>query len=72
VIDPSTRTWRTGEAFEEAHDETSIGAFVSTMMSSTMIFKGAQGQFYDGLLQQSMKLEAFADIIDGWLEACGS
>jgi hypothetical protein len=67
VIDPSKRTWRTGEAFKEAHGGTSIGALVSTMISSAMVLKGAaRPAFYDGFLQQSMKPEAFADIIDGW------
>ncbi|CAJ1950166.1 unnamed protein product [Cylindrotheca closterium] len=59
--------WRSGEAFKEAHGGTSIGAFVSTMVSSAMVLKGApRPAFYDGLLQQSSKPEALPTIVDGW------
>jgi heme-degrading monooxygenase HmoA len=59
--------WRTGDAFKEAHGGTSIGAFMSTMISSAMVLKGApKPAFYDGLLQQSVKPEAVAEIVDGW------
>ena len=33
--------WRKGDAFREAHGGTSVGAFVSTMVSSIRILKGA-------------------------------
>jgi len=59
--------WRTGEAFKEAHGGTSIGAFVSTMVSSALILKGApRPAFYDGLLVQSMTPQDVPKIVDGW------
>jgi len=63
--------WRKGEAFKEAHGGTSIGAFVSTMVSSALVLKGApRPAFYDGLLLQSTTPSAdmLPDIVDGWRE----
>jgi heme-degrading monooxygenase HmoA len=61
--------WRKGDAFKEAHGGTSISAFMSTMISSAMILRGApRPAFYDGLLFQSV-LPAAEDIpetVDGW------
>lgn len=59
--------WRKGDAFKEAHGGTSISAFMSTMISSAMVLKGApRPAFYDGLLLQSVKPEATPDLVDGW------
>ena len=59
--------WRTGEAFKEAHGGTSIGAFVSTLVSSALVLKGApRPAFYDGLLVQSMTPQDIPKIVDGW------
>lgn len=64
--------WRTGEAFKEAHGGTSIGAFVSTMVSSALILKGApRPAFYDGLLLQSMTPENVPKVVDGWRSITG-
>lgn len=59
--------WRKGEAFKEAHGGTSIGAFVSTMVSSLRVLRGApRPAFYDGLLQQSVTPEVTPELVDGW------
>eukprot|EP00523_Entomoneis_sp_CCMP467_P010247 CAMPEP_0168737160 /NCGR_PEP_ID=MMETSP0724-20121128/10242_1 /TAXON_ID=265536 /ORGANISM="Amphiprora sp., Strain CCMP467" /LENGTH=350 /DNA_ID=CAMNT_0008784399 /DNA_START=40 /DNA_END=1092 /DNA_ORIENTATION=+ len=59
--------WRTGEAFKEAHGGTSIGAFLSTMVSSAMVLRGApRPAFYDGLLLQSNPPETVPEAVDGW------
>lgn len=59
--------WRKGDAFKEAHGGTSISAFMSTMISSALILKGApRPAFYDGLLQQSMEPDQMPETIDGW------
>jgi heme-degrading monooxygenase HmoA len=61
--------WRSGEAFKEAHGGTSIGAFVSTLVSSTFVLRGApKPAFYDGLLLQSVRPEKdnIAQLVDGW------
>lgn len=59
--------WRKGEAFKEAHGGTSIGAFMSTMISSALILKGPpRPAFYDGLLMQSTLPEQIPETIDGW------
>eukprot|EP00545_Synedropsis_sp_CCMP1620_P011878 CAMPEP_0119022464 /NCGR_PEP_ID=MMETSP1176-20130426/28091_1 /TAXON_ID=265551 /ORGANISM="Synedropsis recta cf, Strain CCMP1620" /LENGTH=349 /DNA_ID=CAMNT_0006977343 /DNA_START=32 /DNA_END=1081 /DNA_ORIENTATION=- len=62
--------WRKGDAFKEAHGGTSIGAFLSTMVSSIKVLKGApRPAFYDGLMQQTMPAEDDANkpaIVDGW------
>jgi len=59
--------WRSGDAFKEAHGGTSIGAFVSTLVSSAMVLKGApRPAFFDGLLVQSKPPEKLAQTVDGW------
>lgn len=59
--------WRKGDAFKEAHGGTSIGAFMSTMMSSLRILRGApKPAFYDGLLVQSKAPEFMPETVDGW------
>jgi len=59
--------WRKGEAFKEAHGGTSLTAFVSTMVSSALVLKGApRPAFYDGLLVQSTVPENLPEIVDGW------
>jgi heme-degrading monooxygenase HmoA len=59
--------WRSGEAFKEAHGGTSIGAFVSTMVNSALVIRGApRPAFYDGLMLQSTKPDNVSEIVDGW------
>jgi heme-degrading monooxygenase HmoA len=59
--------WRNGEAFKEAHGGTSIGAFVTTMVSSLFVLRGPpRPAFYDGLLLQSTTPDSIPDIVDGW------
>ncbi|KAL7526107.1 hypothetical protein ACHAXR_001320, partial [Thalassiosira sp. AJA248-18] len=59
--------WRAGDAFKEAHGGTSLFAFVTTMVSSAMVLKGApKPAFYDGLLQQSIMPESVPETVDGW------
>jgi len=59
--------WRSGEAFKEAHGGTSIGAFLSTMVNSALVLRGApRPAFYDGLLVQSTKPDTVAETVDGW------
>ena len=59
--------WRKGDAFKEAHGGTSIGAFMSTMISSALILKGPpRPAFYDGLLVQSTEPASVPETIDGW------
>eukprot|EP00536_Pseudo-nitzschia_multiseries_P010608 jgi/Psemu1/26461/gm1.26461_g len=59
--------WRKGNAFKEAHGGTSIGAFMSTMISSAMVLKGPpRPAFYDGLLVQSEAPEFLPETVDGW------
>mmetsp|Transcript_19380 Transcript_19380/g.28695 ORF Transcript_19380/g.28695 Transcript_19380/m.28695 type:complete len:344 (-) Transcript_19380:54-1085(-) len=59
--------WRKGDAFKEAHGGTSISAFVSTMISSLRVLKGApKPAFYDGLLHQSVVPESIPEAVDGW------
>jgi len=61
------KTWRKGNAFKEAHGGTSIGAFLSTMMSSLRILRGApQPAFYDGLLVQSIAPDFLPETVEGW------
>lgn len=60
-------TWRTGNAFKEAHGGTSIGAFLSTMISSLRVLKGApRPVFFDGLMQLSTVPDSLPDTKDGW------
>jgi len=66
--------WRAGDAFKEAHGGTSLFAFVTTMVSSAMVLKGApKPAFYDGLLHQSIVPDAVPETVDGWrsIEADG-
>lgn len=59
--------WRGGDAFKEAHGGTSLFAFVTTMVSSAMVLKGApKPAFYDGLLHQSIVPESIPETVDGW------
>jgi len=59
--------WRKGDAFKEAHGGTSIGAFVSTMVKSALVLRGApRPAFYDGLLLKSVKPDFLPEVIDGW------
>ena len=60
--------WRSGEAFKEAHGGTSITAFLSTMVNSALILRGApRPAFYDGLLiQKSSQPQFQPEMIDGW------
>jgi heme-degrading monooxygenase HmoA len=60
--------WRTGEAFKEAHGGTSITAFLSTMVNSAMVLRGApRPAFYDGLLLQKTDTPTFVpETVDGW------
>lgn len=67
--------WRSGDAFKEAHGGTSLFAFVTTMVSSAMVLKGApKPAFYDGLLHQSVVPESVPETVDGWrsVEADGA
>ena len=59
---------------KEAHGGTSLFAFVTTMISSARVLKGApKPAFYDGLLQQSVLPESVPETVDGWrnIEANG-
>ena len=59
--------WRGGEAFKEAHGGTSLFAFVTTMVKSAVVLKGApKPAFYDGLLQQSVTPDSVPETVDGW------
>lgn len=60
--------WRTGEAFKEAHGGTSITAFLSTMVNSAFVLRGApRPAFYDGLLLQKSDQPTFVpETVDGW------
>jgi heme-degrading monooxygenase HmoA len=63
--------WRNGEAFKEAHGGTSIAAFLSTMVNSALILRGApKPAFYDSLfVKTSSSIAAIAQpgtILDGW------
>eukprot|EP00980_Cylindrotheca_fusiformis_P018882 scaffold6312_cov85-Cylindrotheca_fusiformis.AAC.2 len=65
--------WRKGDAFKEAHGGTSIGDFLSKMISSAMVLKGPpRPTFYDGLLHLSSSSSSSSntnnkdDIVDGW------
>jgi hypothetical protein len=59
--------WRKGDAFKEAHGGTSIGAFLSTMVNSALVLRGApRPAFYDGLLVKATKPEQVPQTVDGW------
>mmetsp|Transcript_19999 Transcript_19999/g.28461 ORF Transcript_19999/g.28461 Transcript_19999/m.28461 type:complete len:313 (+) Transcript_19999:49-987(+) len=60
-------SWRKGEAFKEAHGGTSIGAFVSTLVSSALVLQGPpRPAFYDGILTLSSVPESVPDTQGGW------
>lgn len=60
-------TWRTGDAFKEAHGGTSIGAFLGAMISSLLVLKGPpRPVFYDGLMQQSAVPTSLPKTEGGW------
>ncbi|KAJ1624407.1 hypothetical protein T492DRAFT_598760 [Pavlovales sp. CCMP2436] len=68
-------TWRTGDAFKEAHGGTSIGAFLSAMVSSLRVLKGApRPVFFDGLMQLSTVPTTLPETKGGWrvVEADGT
>ena len=59
--------WRSGDAFKEAHGGTSIAAFLSTMVNSALVLRGApRPAFYDGLLLQSTVPTNVSETVDGW------
>jgi len=61
--------WLNGDAFKEAHGGNTIGAFLSTMIQSAMVLRGApKPAFYDGLLLQSSEPEVDDSraIVNGW------
>jgi heme-degrading monooxygenase HmoA len=59
--------WRNGEAFKEAHGGTSISAFLSTMVSSAFVLRGApKPAFYDALFLQGKKPDTLPTTVDGW------
>jgi heme-degrading monooxygenase HmoA len=59
--------WRKGDAFIEAHGGKSIGSFLSTMLNSALVLRGApRPAFYDGLLVQSVTPESIPDTVDAW------
>lgn len=59
--------WRTGDAFKEAHGGTSIGAFLTTMVSSLLVLKGPPSPFFwDGLMHQSVVPESVPETEGGW------
>lgn len=59
--------WRKGDAFKEAHGGTSIVSFLSTMVNSAMVLRGApRPAFYDGLFLNYEKPDFLPDPVDGW------
>lgn len=72
---PAFNAWRKGDAFKEAHGGTSIGAFLTTMVSSLLVLKGAPSPvFWDGLMHQSVVPESVPLTEGGWrvVEADGT
>lgn len=66
---PNFDAWRKGDAFKEAHGGTSIGAFLTAMVSSLQVLKGAPSPaFYDGILHLSNPPvpDATKKIENGW------
>merc|ERR1712187_93309 len=64
---PAFTAWRTGDAFKEAHGGTSIGAFLTTMVSSLLVLKGPpKPVFWDGLMHQSVRPESVPVTEGGW------
>ena len=59
--------WRSGEAFKEAHGGTSIGAFLSAMLNSARVLRGApRPAFYDGLFLEKTTPTSIPETTDGW------
>jgi heme-degrading monooxygenase HmoA len=59
--------WRKGDAFKEAHGGTSIVSFLSTMVNSALVLRGApRPAFYDGLCLRYQKPSYLPDPVDGW------
>lgn len=59
--------WRSGDAFKEAHGGTSITAFLSTMVNSALVLRGApRPAFFDGLHLQGVKPATVPETVDGW------
>eukprot|EP00559_Dactyliosolen_fragilissimus_P003992 CAMPEP_0184858204 /NCGR_PEP_ID=MMETSP0580-20130426/3328_1 /TAXON_ID=1118495 /ORGANISM="Dactyliosolen fragilissimus" /LENGTH=316 /DNA_ID=CAMNT_0027354229 /DNA_START=155 /DNA_END=1105 /DNA_ORIENTATION=+ len=61
--------WRKGDAFKEAHGGTSLTAFISTMIGSAFVLKGApRPAFYDGILTQNVipDPDSVPETVDGW------
>mmetsp|Transcript_11239 Transcript_11239/g.21434 ORF Transcript_11239/g.21434 Transcript_11239/m.21434 type:complete len:335 (-) Transcript_11239:11-1015(-) len=59
--------WRNGEAFKEAHGGTSIGSFLSTMVNSAFVLRGApRPAFYDALYVRSQPPAVVPQTVDGW------
>jgi heme-degrading monooxygenase HmoA len=59
--------WRKGDAFKEAHGGTSIVSFLSTMVNSALVLRGApRPAFYDGLCLNYQKPTYLPDPVDGW------
>lgn len=59
--------WRNGEAFKEAHGGTGIGAFLSTMVNSAFVLRGApRPAFYDALHVRSRPPTEMPPTVDGW------
>jgi heme-degrading monooxygenase HmoA len=67
--------WRQGDAFKEAHGGTSITDFLSTMINSAFLLKGApKPAFFDGLCFQSTVPTSLPETVNGWrvVEADGT
>ena len=59
--------WRKGDAFKEAHGGTSITAFMSTMINSAFVLRGApRPAFYDAILLQKNIPKNIPETVDGW------
>jgi len=59
--------WRSGDAFKEAHGGTSIAAFMSTMLNSAFVLRGApRPAFYDAILLQKNEPKNVPVTVDGW------
>jgi heme-degrading monooxygenase HmoA len=59
--------WRKGDAFKEAHGGTSITAFLSTMVNSAFVLRGApRPAFYDAILLQKNEPKTVPETVDGW------
>ena len=59
--------WRNGEAFQEAHGGRGIGAFLSTMVNSAFVLRGApRPAFYDALYVRSQPPAVVPTTVNGW------